>query len=93
MQNTHCPNCGGTTDTNKASCPCELAARNGSVVELPPEVATWIIEPVPPEVREHFIRTFDEAEYWAELRETEKTGGVNIDELVRELERKAHGGS
>jgi hypothetical protein len=44
-----------------------------------------------PEMLEEARRTFDEAEYWAAFVETEKTGGVSIDDLVSELEREVHG--
>jgi hypothetical protein len=54
-------------------------------------VASWVIEPVPPDVAEHFRRTFDEAEYLAEVREIERTGGVQIDDLIAELERRVNG--
>jgi len=54
----------------------------------PPEAANWVIEPVPAEVREHFLRTFDEAEYCAEAREALATGGADIDALIAEIERK-----
>jgi hypothetical protein len=54
-------------------------------------VASWVIEPVPPDVAEYFRRTFNEAEYLAEVREVERTGGVQIDDLIAELERRING--
>ena len=54
----------------------------------PPEVANWVITPTPPELLKQMRETFDEAEFVAALREVEKTGGVQIDGLIDELERK-----
>lgn len=95
MQKIKCPTCGSETVPD-AVCPsCGDAANNGTTIRPepvpPPEVATWVIEPVPPEVREHFLRTFDEAEYLAEIRELERTGGVQIDDLIEEIERRLDG--
>ena len=58
----------------------------------PPEVANWVITPMPPELLEQMRETFDEAEFVAALREVEKTGGVQIDGLIDEIERKINGG-
>jgi hypothetical protein len=42
-------------------------------------VATWVIEPVPPEMAEEFQRTFDDAAFVADMEEALKTGGADID--------------
>ena len=36
-------------------------------------------------------RTFDVQEYLAAVREIERTGGVQIDDLIAEMERKVNG--
>lgn len=87
MQKIQCPTCGSETSPDGVCPRCGHA--NGA--EPPPEVASWVIEPVPPDVAEHFRRTFDEAEYLAEVREIERTGGVQIDDLIAELERRING--
>ncbi len=99
MQKILCPVCGSETapDVPCPSCGNNAAATNGIATPKrinpppPPEAASWVIEPVPPEIAEHFRRTFNEAEYLAEVREVEKTGGVNVAELLAEVERIAHG--
>lgn len=97
MQNSKCPTCGHETAADTACPACDQAVVNGLAKAArrdpppPPEAANWVIEPVPPEIAEHFRRTFDEAEYWAEVREVEKAGGVNVGELLAEVERIAHG--
>ena len=87
MQKIQCPTCGSETAPDGACPRCGHANGAGP----PPEVASWVIEPVPPDVAEHFRRTFDEAEYLAEVREIERTGGVQIDDLIAELERRING--
>ena len=57
----------------------------------PPEAANWVITPTPPEMLQYLRDTFDEAEFMAALREVERTGGVQIDGLIDELERKING--
>ena len=37
------------------------------------------------------FETFDEAEYLAAVREIERTGGAQIDDLIAELERRVNG--
>jgi hypothetical protein len=61
--------------------------------QAPPEVANWVIEPVPPELAEDFRRTFDEAAFVADMEETLKAGGADIDALIARIERKAPGGN
>ncbi len=97
MRNIQCPTCGHETTTD-ATCPCRgHAASNGAVKSAwvkpppPPEVANWVITPTPPEMLKHLRETFDEAEFIAALREVERTGGVQIDDLIDEIERKING--
>src|SRR4051812_6368933 len=86
MQNPKCPKCGHKAPADTTCPACGHAASNGTAARPrptpPPEVATWVIEPVPPEIREHFLRTFNEEEFLAEMREAMKTGGANIDGLI-----------
>jgi hypothetical protein len=97
MENVNCPKCGHETAA-EAACPgCGHDARNGKAQPArtnppaPSEVANWVIYPTPPEMLKHLRETFDEAEYLAAVREVEKTGGVRIDDLIDEIERKLHG--
>jgi hypothetical protein len=57
----------------------------------PPEVAGWVIERPTPEMLEEARRTFDVEEYLAGVREIEAGGGVQIDDLIAELERRLDG--
>ena len=58
----------------------------------PPEVATWNIERLTPEMLEEARRTFDMGEYLEQERELMKTGGGDIDALIEELKQEIHGG-
>jgi hypothetical protein len=96
MQNITCPKCGHETAHDTACPGCGHAARNGAAAPKadpppPPEVANWVISPTPPEMLEEYRRTFNEDEYLAAVREVERTGGVGIDGLIEELERKING--
>ena len=97
MQKINCPTCGRETTTDSACPGCGHTVGNGVAKPCwvkpppPPEVAKWVIEPVPPELAEDFRRTFDEAAFVADLEETLKTGGADIDALITRVERKAHG--
>lgn len=99
VEKIKCPKCGHEIAADTTCPTCGQAAVNGAAKPHwikpppPPEVANWVIEPVPPELAEEFRRTFDEAAFMAEMEETLKTGGVNIDDLIAELERKVHGDS
>ncbi len=99
MTNGKCPACGHETAA-QTPCPgCGHTAVNGVARKEwvkpppPPEVANWVIEPVPPELAEEFRRTFNEAEFLAEMEETLQTGGADIDALITRIERKVHGGN
>ena len=99
MQNVKCPTCGHETAPDTACPDCTHVNGNGAAKPRwvkpppPPEVVGWVIEPVPPELAEEFRRTFDEAAFVADMEETLETGGVNIDDLIAELEWKVHGDS
>ena len=60
---------------------------------VPAELAGWTRYETPPDIVERARREFDEAEYLAEVREVERTGGVQIDDLIAELERRVDGGT
>ncbi len=97
MQHDKCPNCGHETAPEGACPDCGHAAVNGTAKPArrdpppPPEVANWKIERPTPEMLEEARRTFDEAEYLAAWREVERTGGVQIDDLLEEMERRLNG--
>jgi hypothetical protein len=95
MQKINCPTCGHETTTG-AACPgCGHAAGNGAFTRPdptpPPEAANWVIERPSAEMLEEARRTFDEAEYLAGVREIEAGGGVQIDDLIAEIEREING--
>jgi hypothetical protein len=96
MQKNQCPKCGHET-ADCACLPCGQAAVNGAAKPHwvkpppPPELAGMVFTPVPPEMAEEFRRTFNEAEFLAEMQKTLETGGADIDALIAEIERKVNG--
>ncbi len=80
-----CPHCGQERTTETASLPPASAAKP----PIPAEAAGWIIDPVPPDVREWAKQTFDEAEFLAGVREIRETGGVQFHDFIAELKRAA----
>jgi hypothetical protein len=96
MKTTTCPECGHPTTAEISTCAnCGHALKNGTVQRLqgpvqkpppPPEVAEWNIEKVPPEMVEEALRTFDEKEWQANVREIEKTGGLQFEDFISEIE-------
>jgi hypothetical protein len=96
MQNGKCPRCGH--EIGDAGCPdCGRAAVNGAAKPArrdslpPPELAGLVFERPTPEMLEEARRTFNEEEYLAAVREIEAGGGVQIDDLIAELERRVNG--
>jgi hypothetical protein len=95
VENVNCPKC-GQKGAEEANCPnCGYAASNGAGPMTPvrrekpvppPEVANWVIEPIPPELIEEFRRTFNEEEVLAALREYEETGGYQLEDFIGEIE-------
>ena len=91
-----CPECGRPTAAEAAACAnCGHALANGAVPQTkspiekpppPPEVSSWVIHRTPPEMVEELRRTFNEEEYLADLRETERTGGVPFEDIISEIE-------
>jgi hypothetical protein len=99
VQNAKCSKCGHDAVPD-GPCPgCGQAAVNGIAKQSwvkpapPPEAANWVIDPVPPELAEDFRRSFDEAAFVADMEETLKTGGADIDALIARIERKAQVGN
>jgi hypothetical protein len=97
MEKSQCPACGRET-VSCTGCPdCADTAVNGTVKKSwvkpppPPELANRTFMPTPPEMLEQMRREFDEAEHLAAARELERTGGVQIDDLIAELERRVDG--
>ena len=48
-------------------------------------------EPVPADLLEWARQTFDEAEFLAQVRDIEATGGLPLEAFITEVERKARG--
>ena len=97
MQNVRCSKCGGES-APVTPCPdCGPASVNGSAKNSrvkpppPPELVSRVFTPTPPVMLEQMRREFDEAEWLAAARETERTGGVTFEEIMAEIERKLHG--
>ena len=44
---------------------------------------------VPPEILEWARQTFDEEEFLAQVREIEKTGGLQLEDFIAEIEARA----
>jgi hypothetical protein len=95
MQKIKCPTCGSETVPDSACPSCGQAANNGTTIRreppLPPELAGLKIERPTPEMLEEARRTFNKEEYLAAVREIEAGGGVQIDDLIAELERRVNG--
>jgi hypothetical protein len=61
--------------------------KNSVVKPLPPpEVRDWVIHKPPREMIEEMRRTFNQEEFLAELHEIERTGGVNFEDFIGEIE-------
>lgn len=93
MLNSKCPTCGSETTPDAVCQGCGHANNGASRVTPtpPPEVANWVIERPTPEMLEEARRTFNVEEYLAAVREIERTGGVQIDDLIAEMERRVNG--
>jgi hypothetical protein len=95
VEKIKCPTCGSETVPD-AACPnCGHTTSNGATFRRdpppPPELAGLKIERPTPEMLEEARRTFNEEEYLAAVREIEAGGGVQIDDLIAELERRVNG--
>ena len=94
MQADKYPICGSDTDALR---PCgDQSAVNGAAKAarcdpLPAELAGVAFERATPEMIEEARRTFDVEEYLAGVREIEAGRGVQINDLIAEMERKVHG--
>lgn len=95
MQKIKCPTCGSETAPDAACPSCGQAASNAATTRPEPtpplEVARWNIEHASPDVLAWARQTFDEAEFLRALRDVERGGGVQIDDLIAEIERKLNG--
>jgi hypothetical protein len=81
---TPCLECGQPTEAHAPHCG---HAKGATPKPAPPaEVSGWTIEKTPPDLLEWARQTFDEAEYLAEVREIEQTGGVKFEEFIGEIE-------
>jgi predicted amidophosphoribosyltransferase len=93
MHSTKCPKSGHEAAPD-GRCPgCGQPAVHGTATKPrikppPPELANRVFAPVPLEMVEEFRRTFNEEEYLAAVRELERTGGVPIDDLIEEMQRR-----
>lgn len=58
----------------------------------PPEVNSWVLHPIPPEVMEEARQTFNLEEFLAEVREIERTGGHRFEDFIGEIEEIVRGG-
>ena len=92
MQKTRCPTCSHET-AHAAGCPaCGRVAANGAAGPTPPpEVAGWRIEHASPDILAWAAQTFDETAFLAAKREIEQGGGVQIDDLIDQIEREING--
>ncbi len=97
MQNARCSKCGHETAPDGVCHACTQTNGDGVAekkrVKPPPpaELADTVFDPVPPEMAEEFRRTFNEEEFLAAVRELERTGGVQIDDLIAEMDRRLDG--
>jgi hypothetical protein len=96
MTQPPCPKCGRQPTPDASACPdCGQELKNGAVSQpgavqkppTPPEVAGWIIHPLPPGYLEQERQTFNEEEFLAALREVERTGGRELKDFIHELEQ------
>lgn len=67
-------------------------AASGNTPTHPPEATNWEIEHASPDILALAAQTFDEAEFLAAMREVERTGGVQMKDLIDEIEEKLKGG-
>ncbi len=90
-----CSKCGRQTTDEPVDCPdCGQGPKNGASDmtgkrPVPPEVARWVIEKVPPDVLQWAKQTCNEEEFAAALREIETNGGVELKDFIHELEEGA----
>jgi hypothetical protein len=94
MENVNCPKCGYHAGQERVCPNCGEVARNGAVSQAqslpqkpvpPAEVSGWTIYPTPTEMTEEMRRTFNEAEFLAELRKAEQAGLPELKDLIHDL--------
>jgi hypothetical protein len=59
--------------------------------EQPNPSAPFPREPVPADLLEWARQTFDEAEFLAQVRDIETTGGLPLEAFIAEVDRRARG--
>jgi hypothetical protein len=93
-----CPKCGHQVAREATACSnCGQDMRNGAVPGSmekpipPPEVSSWVIEKVPPDLLAWARQTFNMEEYLAGVRQIEETGGLELKDFIDEIEAKVKG--
>jgi hypothetical protein len=95
MAIAHCPGCGHDLAAAASSCPACGRSLNGVATPVP-EGSEWLpshgqppSEKLSPEVMEWARQQFNEEEFIADLREIEQTGGLELQDFIRELVEEA----
>jgi hypothetical protein len=96
MASRTCPHCGYQTESAVPACStCGHATANGAVAGpanppdrpvIPAEVTGWVKYQTPPDLLAWARQTCTEEEFTAALREAEQTGGLELKDLLPELE-------
>ena len=90
-----CPECGRPANAEAQTCAsCGHALANGTPAKIngqtapPPELRGYTFHKTPPEMVEEMRQTFNEEEFLAELRETEKAGGCELKDFLQNSNAK-----
>ena len=87
-----CPDCDHPRAPEVATCAnCGHVLANGAATagkSPPPGMNGLVIHKTPPEMVAEGIRTFDEDEFLAELREVERNGGAELKDFIHQLEQE-----
>jgi hypothetical protein len=84
MASRTCPDCGHPTEI--AALACSTCGRATAQPTLPAEVSGWTRFKTPPDLLAWARQTCSEEECLAALREVEQTGGLELKDLLAELE-------
>lgn len=85
-----CPECGHSSADEAAACPnCGHALANGTAPRTtkpppPPELSGVVFEKMTPEI-EALLGPYTEEDFWADVREIEHNGGVQFEDIIREI--------